>query len=339
MNHLRLLPLLLLATGIISAPLGWAQGQDSTPGDRNLLVMVEMLPGHYDNVNQHYFDGRRKLSPDDRHERIATTISRIDAPAFGRHVFLWINRIESAQGPSTTWRIATLESGPAAHEVTMRHYFGNGELIDEARLASLQPSQLRRTEGCDYVFVRRADHYSGKQRTKACRFEWEGQKVYTDNEIQLSRSSLWFHDHKWVIASGRRITGVSSGEPFWLERSRTFHCYADIPGVGGGVDIPFQRYDDIMLHDKGGMHWFEASTGQRIGLNLRAVTWHVLNEANGNFNRNSMVLSVTERLANGEFKEHGYAFTDVDAERIALNMKWILVNCAITPRNQARPEM
>jgi hypothetical protein len=33
-----------------------AQGQDSTPGERNLLVMAELLPGHYDNVNQNYFE-------------------------------------------------------------------------------------------------------------------------------------------------------------------------------------------------------------------------------------------------------------------------------------------
>jgi hypothetical protein len=51
------------------------------------------------------------------------------------------------------------------------------------------------------------------------------------------------------------------------------------------------------------------------------------------------VLSVLERLSDGTVKEHGYAFTDPDADRIALNMKWILVNCAITPRNEARPEM
>ena len=60
---------------------------------------------------------------------------------------------------------------------------------------------------------------------------------------------------------------------------------------------------------------------------------------NGDFNRNSMVLSVLERLPEGSVKEHGYAFTDTEVERIALNLKWILVNCAMTPRRDARPEM
>lgn len=146
----------------------------------------------------------------------------------------------------------------------------------------------------------------------------------------VSRSQMGHHNRS-------SNHGVSSGEPYWLERSRVFHCYADIPGVGGGRDIPFKRYDNISLHDKGGMHWFKTDEAvpRDLGLQLRAVTWHVLNEANDYFNRNSMVLSVLEKLADGSVKEHAYAFTDPQTERIALNLKWILANCAITPRQSA----
>ncbi|NJD32740.1 MAG: hypothetical protein FIB04_12740 [Gammaproteobacteria bacterium] len=316
-----------------------AQGQDSTPGERYLRVMAEMLPGHYDNANQHYFDGRRRLPAEDRHERVSATIRRIDTPAFGRYVFLWVNQTEAAAGSQRTWRIATLEAGPGAEEVTMRFYLRMQGEIADSELPALKPADLRSTSGCEYVFVRRAEHFVGRQRPRACQFEWEGQAVYTDNEIQLSRAELWFNDHKFTLATGRRITGTASGEPYWLERSRTFHCYADVPGVGGGVATPFQRYDGINLHDKGDTHWFRVATGQEIGLGLRAVTWHVLNEASDDFNRNSLVLSVSERLADGSVKEHGYAFTDPHAERIAINLKWILANCAITSRRDARPEM
>jgi hypothetical protein len=323
-----------------------AQGQDSTAGERNLRIMVELLPGLYDNANQASFDGRRKLPAEDRHARTSTTITRIDAPAFGRHAFLWVNRTETPQGTVTSSRIATLAAGPGSDEVTMRHYLRMSGDIRPEELATLTPADLRRTDGCDYHFERRADHFRGLQRPKACRFEWEGQPVYTDNEISLSRGDLFVHDHKYRVKDGQRITGVASGDPYWLERARIFHCYADVPGVGGGVDVPFERFDRFTLHDKGGVHWFRSTAyperglaARDIGLTLRAVTWHVLNEANGNFNRDSLVLSVMERLPDGSVKEHGYAFTDPDAERIAINLKWMLGNCAITPRDQARPEM
>ncbi len=331
---------------LLAAALGWgapahAQGQDSTPGERSLLIMAELLPGVYDNVNQNYFDTRRALPEADRHARIETTITRVASPAFGERVFLWINRTQSPKGVQASYRIATLAAGPGADEVTMRHYLRMQGEITPAQLAGLKPADLQRTEGCDYVFRRRADHFRGQQGTRSCRFDWEGQPVYTDNEISLSASSLWFVDHKWVVRTGRRITGVASGEPFWLERARTFHCYADVPGVGGGRDIPFVRYDDITLHDKGGTHWFKTREPQprELGLELRAVTWQLLNEKGGDFNRNSLVLYVLERQADGSVQSLGYTFTEPQADRIGQNLKSVLVNCAMTPRDEARPEM
>lgn len=339
--HRRLLPaaaIVSLATVPFAA---LAQGQDSTPAERNLLIMAELLPGYYDNANQHYFDQRRKLPEADRHARIGTTITRIEAPAFGRHAFLWVNRVTAAGKEQASYRVATLEAGAGPDEVVMRHYLRMDGPIRDEEIRTLQPADLRRTEGCDYFFRRRADHFRGTQRDKACRFPWEGREVYTDNTIELSASSLWFHDHKYVVETGERITGVASGEPFWLERARTFHCYADIPGVGGGRDIPFERYDDITLHDKGGAYWFKTRevVPRDIGIMLQSVTWQVLNEEGGNFNRDSLVLYALEKLPDGSIKEHGYAFTEPSATRIGNNMKWMLVNCAITPRGEARPEL
>lgn len=337
----------LLLGAMVVGPGAFAQGQDSTLGERSLVIMAELLPGIYDNVNQNYFDLRRKLPEADRHSRINTTITRVTAPAFGEHVFLWVNRSATSQGELVSSRVATLESGPGGDDVTMKHYLRMQGPIGIAELATLQPADLRRTEGCDYIFKRRADHFRGTQGSKTCQFEWEGQAVYTDNEIQLSPTSLWFVDHKFVVKTARRITGVASGEPFWLERARIFHCYADVPGVGGGRDIPFHRYGDVEIHDKGGTYWFTTrptgtpgdTTPRELGMRLQAVTWHVLNEKGGHFNRNSLVLYAMEKLPDGSVQEHGYAFTDPTATRIGNNLKWMLINCAMTRRDLARPEM
>jgi hypothetical protein len=334
--------LLALAAAWFGAPLALAQGQDSTPAERSLLIMAELLPGLYDNANQNYFDRRRGLPEADRHPRINTRIERIAAPAFGPHAFLWTNTVTEGEQKTTSHRIVTLSVEPSAEAVVMRHYFDLAGRIGEGGWQDLEPADLRRTPGCDYLFRRRAGQFRGVQADGACRFEWEGQPVYTDNTIELSPDSLWFVDHKYVAATGSRITGVESGEPFWLERAREFHCYADIPGVGGGRDIPFERYDGITLHDKGGSHWFRSRGDEprEIGLVLQSVTWHILNEKDsGNFNRNSLVIYIMEKLPDGSMQEHGYAFTEPDAERIGVNLKWMLVNCSMTPRDQARPEL
>ena len=285
MSYILRLFLGCAAAFFLSATLVHAQGQDSTSGERSLAIMAELLPGLYDNTNQAYFDGRRGLEAADKHARIQTEITRIDAPNFGPNVFLWADTQGSGEEKTTSHRIATLSADGADDEVIMRHYFRMGGLIEGSELATLKPSDLRRTQGCDYIFKRRANHFRGVQADKACQFTWQGQEVYTANTIEVSNADLWFVDHKYVVETGERITGVASGEPFWLERTRQFHCYVDVPGVGGGRDIPFERYDEITLHDKGDLHWFDTRKGEKqtLGIMLQSVTWHVNNEKKWQF--------------------------------------------------------
>jgi CpeT/CpcT family protein DUF1001 len=341
MKTAQLVSMVLTALLSLTATTALAQGQDSTPGERWLLLMAEMLPGHYDNINQNYFDRRRKLPEADQHPRLTTRIRRVEAPNFGDHAFLWVNTPSPKGDGESGYRIATLHPGPGDDEVTMRHYLRMKGPIEDAELATLRPSDLRRTEGCDYVFKRRANQFRGAQQQRSCRFNWQGRAVFTDNTIELSERELFFIDQKFDAGNGERVTGPNSGEPYWLERAREFHCYADLPGVGGGRDEAFERHDDIKLHDKGGTHWFQARDEHKrtLGLSLQAVTWHVLNENNGNFNRNSLVLYVLERMEDGSVSNHGYTFTEPDAKRIGLNLKWMLANCAMTPRHLAKPEL
>jgi hypothetical protein len=319
-----------------------AQGQDSTPGQRNLLVMAELLPGRYDNSNQHYFDIRRQLPEQDRHRRVHTVIQRVTAPAFGEYVFLWSDETQTPKGLQRSSRVVTLAAGPGADEVTMKRYYRMTPApITEAELGTLKPADLVRADGCDYYFKRRADHFRGRQVEKACQFDWQGQKVYGYNEMSLSPTSLWTEDLKYRVATGERITGPGSAEPYWQERARTFHCYVDVPGVGGGRDVPYRRYDDLEIHDKGGTVTFRTDepAAREVSLRLESVTWHVLNEANGNFNRDSLVLHAHERMPDGTMRNGSYAFTDPTATRIGINLGWMLANCALVSRKDARPEM
>jgi len=56
----------------------------------------------------------------------------------------------------------------------MGHDLDEGSAIYPERLPGLRPSELRRIGSCDYVFVKQANHYLGKQRPQAYLFSWEG---------------------------------------------------------------------------------------------------------------------------------------------------------------------
>lgn len=280
---------LLLA---IAGP-AFGQGQDSTPAERQLQVLAELLPGHYSNANQAYFDTRRGLPEQARHGLLEVVITPLEDSSESGRAFSWREK-----GAESRLVLTTSGDDPVGIRAAFETRQGGRWQTDPARVLRI---------------VRSAGGFTGTGPGGL--------------SLQVSARELWLDP--------------GNGDPYWLERSREFHCYADIPGVGGGRDLPFQRYDGIRLHDQGGEHWFTTRDAEQrqLGLRLLRVNWHVLNEANGNFNRNSLVLYVNERLAGGGSKEHAYAFTAPDADRIGVNLKWMLVNCAMTPRDQARPEM
>ena len=123
-----------------------------------------------------------------------------------------------------------------------------------------------------------------------------------------------------------------------LHRARQFTCYADIPGVGGGRDIPYTRYDNLSVHDQGAETWFVDKDGRNLGLRLFNVDWPI-NNYDGYFTRDSLVIYVIEKLDDGSTKEHGYAFTLPEANRIGINLKWLLASCFMISGKVDTPTM
>ncbi|MDA9219847.1 hypothetical protein N9O79_03900 [Luminiphilus sp.] len=123
-----------------------------------------------------------------------------------------------------------------------------------------------------------------------------------------------------------------------LHRSRAFTCYADIPGVGGGRDEPYTRYDNLSLHDQGAETWFTDKDGRTLGLRLFNVDWPI-NNYEGYFTRDSLVIYVVEKFDDGTTKEHGYAFTLPEANRIGINLKWLLASCFMVSGKVDTPTM
>ncbi|MEM7610719.1 MAG: hypothetical protein AAF270_03505 [Pseudomonadota bacterium] len=142
--------------------------------------------------------------------------------------------------------------------------------------------------------------------------------------VVISERQLWYDD------------GRPNGD-YRLHRTRAFDCYADIPGVGGGRDEPYERYDGLQVHDQGGVAWFTDSNGRELSISLLLVDWPI-NNYDGVFTRDSLVIYVGEKTADGS-REIGYAFTEPDAERIGINLKWMLASCYMLSNAEQTPFM
>jgi hypothetical protein len=165
----------------------------------------------------------------------------------------------------------------------------------------------------------------------AAQFSAEGEAACTegvDSPVALALADQQF----WWTPRGASEAAVK------LHRARQFTCYADIPGVGGGRDIPYTRYDNLSLHDQGAETWFVDKDGRNLGLRLFNVDWPI-NNYDGYFTRDSLVIYVIEKLDDGSTKEHGYAFTLPEANRIGINLKWLLASCFMISGKVDTPTM
>ena len=102
-------------------------------------------------------------------------------------------------------------------------------------------------------------------------------------------------------------------------------------GYGIGQAYWYSDLSRTSIYDKGGIHWIKSTAhpergleAREIGLYLRSVTWHVLNEANDYFNRNSLVLSVLERLPELRVIAR-------KEERVQVRVRWPPPNSAPSP--------
>jgi len=282
---------LVAATAVLllnALPDARGQGQDGTPAQRNLQLIAELLPGTYDNANQHYFDTRLKLDEDLRHRRTTVVVEPADRPDLGEIVFRY--RAEEPEAEATEgFLVLTLAEDPRIVRMQL--------IAEDQRLA-----------GCDLAWRRDLGHFAGE--------------ADCGLRMQLDPNGLW-------------IGWIGEKDPFALSRARQFSCYVDIPGVAGGRDEPFERYDIEKLHDQGDIAWINTRDDRQIGITLRNVEWPINNEV-GAFTRNSLVMYVIEQTDTG-VTTHSYGWTEPRAERIGLNLQWMLVNCYRVSNRDVRP--
>lgn len=187
---------------------------------------------------------------------------------------------------------------------------------DVTKLALL--SENKSETPCTLYFSRQAGQF-GTVSNKDC-----NKNPSMPKSIELSERHLWWH--------------TASDGLIKFDKSRKFTCHADIPGVGGGRNEPYKRFSDLKIHDQGGQEWIKTDTGRNLAIRLFRVDWPI-NNFDGEFARDSLAMYVIEKNRDGSFKEHGYAFVDDEADRIGLNLKWILVSCYLQSNKVTTPEM
>ena len=176
---------------------------------------------------------------------------------------------------------------------------------------------------CDYAWRREATQFEAELISACAQPRFNG--------MVLSEPQLWL--------TGTAEPGGDRTLDYVLHGGRPFECYVDVPGVGGGRDEPYRRYDGFKIHDRGGQFWFttEDDNPRELGVTLFQVDWP-LNNYEGIFTRDTLVIYLNERK-DGLQINHGYGFTVPDADRVGINLKWALAFCYQVAGKDQRPYM
>ncbi len=282
----------------------FAQGQDGTRAERNAQVIASLLPGRYDNVNQVYFDKRLETDEAQHRQRMHVEIARNP----DGDTLSWITRSSDADGDTIAEHRFKASLHPEQDGRTVR-----------MKLHRSVDGGTRPLAGCDLLWSMEASQFRAVRDEGDCDSDLASLPV----ELQLGEDDLW-----WSLFEDDR-------PPIALERARTFSCYIDVPGVGGGRDIPYRRYEIDDIHDKGGEQWVEMDDGSALSVKLTNVRWP-MNNLNGIFTRHSFVVYLNERR-DGEEREIAYSWTQPDAQRIGINIKTALVNCFMLNNEEIEP--
>lgn len=304
---------IILGTALVAMPFvaqtSAAQGQDGTRAERNLQVMATLLPGTYDNANQAYFDRRLGLSESDKHDRRSVIIEPTTDgdTAYEFEVSL---SVDGAATPGETFHLV-FDADDRRDTFISKAYANAASEADERQYL----------EGCDIIWRLEAGQYQGQQYGDCAHSHYP---LHDAKEFLLSETALWIDFE------------TDNKSHYDLERARPFSCYVDVPGVGGGRDIPYQRYEIEHIHDKGGVAWVTLDDGSEVSVRLQNIRWPMNNEE-GIFTRHSFVMYIGKKVDGGEEQEISYTWTIPQAPRIGMNLKWMLANCYMISNRDVDP--
>lgn len=336
----------MLAAMLAVAPAtAFAQGQDSTPAERDIMVLGEMLSGTFDNREQVYFDQRGGVPKELQHGRMNVILARVEAPAFGRYVVFIRQAADNKLDAPSTLMLGVLSTDKAdptrvrmrLHPLADAAKFANAHL-NPGVLADLTPNAAPHLAGCDLFWRREAGQFRAATEPGACQVPADGKTLTGETHVLLTQNSVWLLDLT-LDETGAIVAGPPNREFHKLNRSRAFQCHADMPGVSGGRDEKFERFGPFPTVDQGGEIVFmtKEDKPREMHITLRNVDWQINNET-GAFTRDVLVMYLYSKAADGKLESYGYTFTEPTVERTGLNLGWIMVQCYMTSNRDGKPE-
>jgi CpeT/CpcT family (DUF1001) len=330
-------PSIALSTPIIAAPTPSPTVTTTTPNApsitldpiraemlaKDLLDLAAMLGGRWDNELQTFFEPELNVPAAQRHDRLHILIRPLESGVFGSNAFYVEYRSGGETGAVVRQRVWTVSLDSQLGALRLANFTPKegkpleGAWRDPSRLAAIKPADFIPVTGCDIIWRRRADGFSGETRPGACKVVTTGneQRILTVSERHDLSPSTWDVRDIGVDERGTRVFGSADNAPSRLRRATPFVCWAGARRNGESVVT-----SDLLVHDQGGVATttLNGANPSSVTLRLRNVDWPI------GQNRPSLTLYM---MTGNDPDAKAYAWSEPDAKRIALDVGGTQASC------------
>jgi hypothetical protein len=290
---------------------------------KDMADLAAMLTGRWDNELQTFFEPELNVVLSSRHDRLHTIVRPIDAGAFGEHAFYVEYRNGGEAGNIVRQRVWTLTLDTQLSAIRLAAFAPkDGKVLegawrDPARMTAMMPTDFVPVAGCDLIWRRRADGFSGETRPGTCKLVTTGasERILNVNERHDLSPNAWDVRDIGVDERGARVFGSADNAPTKLRRAAPFVCWA---GARAGAETVTAT--DLILHDQGGVATarLAGATPNSVTIRLRNVDWPI------GQNRPSLTLYL---MTGNDPEAKAYAWSEPDSKRIALDVAGTQVSC------------
>jgi hypothetical protein len=300
-----------------------AASQAPTPTDvaaqaaaKDFAVFRSWIAGRWDNERQVFFQAELKPPKADESRRLHIEIAPLSGSGLGEDAFVLREKAEGGAGATLRTRILTLT--PAAGGVAMRVHAPKAAVADEAKLDAASVD----TAPCAILWRRREDQFAGA-------LDCQRARKGPAQDLILAKDAFWLSDA--VLDPPGAVDAMAAPQPgaFRLRRAEGFTCWTAVlrgarHGDSGEGARDWQFVRNQPIHDQGGELQIttDETPPRRFFLRLRAVEWPYGD------NRPSLTLYVHEA---GNSRALSYAWGEIDAERIGINLRWLQASCTRNP--------
>lgn len=300
--------------------------------ERELMSLMEMWPGDYNNREQIQFDADLgKASPEQGgHVWVHAQVRRVDVPALGPHV-LYLEEYHGLDSDDIfRQRLYELEVEEAGGIIRLIvHTLRDPERFlgaqdDPSRLKALTRADTITRPGCDILIRRDGDAFYGAMAPKACVVSEGSKQRFADYRVRVTPDGYRFRERLLDMTTHAVVETTADFSWHHLERARWFRCMIDFPDEEGGRPTNTAHY--VRIHDQGGAFPFVYPDGRSMAISLR-------NRWSYGMDRETLVVKVHDGGEPGPYLTYGWA--EAQADWIGVNAGWIRVQCdRDTPRNR-----